>query len=88
MLENVSSMNEKDKRAITERIDEVYRSYLYDFDAKEVSPIRRPRLYWCSWMLYQDGPLHAQPCWDKQCSMTHDDVSNPSDERPPLELFL
>eukprot|EP00973_Karenia_brevis_P036606 5045602-Karenia_brevis.AAC.1 len=39
-------------------------------------------------MLYQDGPLHVQPCWDEQCNMTHDDVSNPSDERPPLEVFL
>eukprot|EP00973_Karenia_brevis_P059599 8296707-Karenia_brevis.AAC.1 len=81
-------MNETHRQAITESVSKIYCPHLYDFDAKEVSPIRRPRLYWCSWMLYEDGQLHIQPCWNKHCDMTHSSISNPSDERPPLELFL
>eukprot|EP00973_Karenia_brevis_P081906 11355830-Karenia_brevis.AAC.1 len=88
MLENVSSMNEKDRRAITQRVDKVYESNLYDFDAAEVSPIRRPRLYWSSWMLCQYGPLHVQQTWGRDCERMYEDVSNPSSERHPLELFL
>eukprot|EP00973_Karenia_brevis_P081829 11344639-Karenia_brevis.AAC.1 len=59
MLENVSSMNARDKCAITEKVDKDYYSHFYDFNAEEVSPIRRPRLYWLSWQIYQSGPLHV-----------------------------
>eukprot|EP00973_Karenia_brevis_P017564 2408866-Karenia_brevis.AAC.1 len=75
-------MNARDRCAITEKADKVYYTYLYDFNAEEVSPIRRPRLYWLSWQVYQNGPLHVGD------TETNYDLSNLSDERRPLKLFL
>eukprot|EP00973_Karenia_brevis_P033280 4592305-Karenia_brevis.AAC.1 len=63
-------------------MDKVYDTFLYDFNAEEISPMRRPRLYWLSWQIDSSGPLQVE---DAEVNF---DLANPSKERPPMELFL
>ena len=49
LVENVSSMDDKDRTIMTED----YGDYPVMIDAAGVSLARRPRLYWCDWELLQ-----------------------------------
>jgi len=49
MLENVASMHPDDRKGITLKMRKAYAVKLYKFDAGEIGPQSRPRLFWCSW---------------------------------------
>eukprot|EP00973_Karenia_brevis_P073738 10248862-Karenia_brevis.AAC.1 len=79
MLENVASMSSVNRSAISARVDETYRSTLHEFDADEISPVRRPRRYWLSWTIDPNGPLQVGD------AIGNFDISNPSKSRPPVK---
>ena len=51
VMENVASMTNSDRDAISVLLKPVGLTECYWFDAVTVGPVRRPRLYWTSWDL-------------------------------------
>eukprot|EP00973_Karenia_brevis_P012859 1746213-Karenia_brevis.AAC.1 len=60
MLENVASMSVVDRSIISIRVEETYETKAYEFDAAEIGQVRRPRLYWPSWIGTPDGPFKVE----------------------------
>ena len=90
-MENVASMLSSDRAAITRQLEPIQAGLPYWLDAKELAPVRRPRLYWTSWEV--DGPGTEQSnsfcvVLPKDDSTGFTKIDKISHGRIPVESFL